>query len=287
MLAPRTSAWIESLVGPVASVCPLEGGATSTMLAITPRRGDRVVLRVLDREPWRSHGASLARRESAVGAMLAPSAVPAPTSVALDATGQHCGDAAHLMTLLPGAVDEDRVDADSLAHLADLLASIHDVEPTIALRDYQSWAFEAKYVAPAWAGDRGLWESAFDLLRSNPTSSQWCLLHRDFHHRNVLWSGPEVTGVVDWVETSRGPAWLDVAHCCTNLAVRHGEPVAERFAAAYVARTGRTRQPWVEVMDVVGFLPPPGRAPWPFLDDPGARSRLEVRLAAAMSAVDA
>lgn len=69
-----------------------------------------------------------------------------------------------------------------------------------------------------------------------------------------------MTGVVDWVETSVGPVWLDVAHCCTNIAVRHGSDRADAFAAAYVARTRAEPQPYFDVMDVVGFLPPPGRS---------------------------
>ena len=55
--------------------------------------------------------------------------------------------------------------------------------------------------------------------------------------------GDEITGVVDWVETSWGPAWLDVAHCRTNLAITHGTEVADRFAAAYQRLTGREPQP--------------------------------------------
>ena len=52
-----------------------------------------------------------------------------------------------------------------------------------------------------------------------------------------------VTGVVDWVETSWGPAWLDVAHCRTNLAITHGTEVADRFGAAYQRLTGSEPQP--------------------------------------------
>jgi hypothetical protein len=44
----------------------------------------------------------------------------------------------------------------------------------------------------------------------------------------VLWLGGRVTGVVDWVETSIGPAWLDVAHCSTNLAIVLGIDAADR-----------------------------------------------------------
>jgi hypothetical protein len=40
--------------------------------------------------------------------------------------------------------------------------------------------------------------------------------------------GPRISGVVDWVETSWGPADLDVAHCSTNLVLLHGVPAGIR-----------------------------------------------------------
>ena len=212
--------------------------------------------------------------------MLADTPVPAPRSRALDAEGRACGFPAHLMTLLPGRVDPDRIDEVSLARLAELLATIHDVSPTIEVRGYQSWAWEAKYTVPRWATDPHLWQDAFALLRTEVPDFEPRFIHRDFQLRNVLWSDDRVSGVVDWVETSIGPAWLDVAHCCTNIAIGHGTEVADRFAAAYVARTGREPQPYFDVMDVVGFLPPPGRAEFITADD--ERQRLEERLRSVM-----
>ena len=89
---------------------------------------------------------------------------------------------------------------------------------------------------------------------------------------NLLWTGETITGVVDWVETSTGPAWLDVAHCSSNLALRHGSPTGQRFAAAYTRLSGVQRVAYWEVMDIVGFLPPPGRKV--MFDDPGELARL-------------
>ncbi|WP_324604552.1 phosphotransferase [Streptomyces sp. NRRL F-525] len=65
-------------------------------------------------------------------------------------------------------------------------------------------------------------------------------LHRDFHPGNVLFDVPSrngaglgISGVVDWVQTSWGPADLDVAHCSTNLALLHGPAWGLRFPEAY------------------------------------------------------
>jgi aminoglycoside phosphotransferase (APT) family kinase protein len=274
--------WVEEVLGePVGDVRRLSGGWTSTMLVITPDRREPVVLRLMTNEPWRTHGAPLTTRESEIQRMLAMTSVPAPRSLALDATGERCGHPAHLMTLLPGAIEPQRKDAASLARLAALLASVHAIEPTIDVRSYQSWAWEAKFVVPTWATDAGLWEDAFALLRSEPPAYEPRFIHRDFQPRNVLWSGGEISGVVDWVEASIGPAWLDVAHCASNLAIVHGTEVADRFADAYVATTGCAPQPYFDVMDVVGFLPPPGKAS--FITDPAEWARLEQRLAAVMT----
>ena len=164
------------------------------------------------------------------------------------------------MTLLPGRVDLDRTTDADLETLARTLAEIHALRPAERPRTYQSWAWPAKYVVPDWAREPAAWEQAFAILGRDPPAYDGTFLHRDFQPRNVLWTGDGITGVVDWVETSWGPAWLDVAHCRTNLAITHGTEVADRFGAAYQRLTGREPQPYFDVMDVVGFLPPPGRA---------------------------
>jgi aminoglycoside phosphotransferase (APT) family kinase protein len=254
------------------------------MLALTGEADQELVLRLMTREPWRSHGRALTTRESHIQRMLASTPVPAPRSLALDAEGLKCGHPAHLMSLVPGRVRKDCADAASLGRLADGLVTIHAVAPTIDVRDHQSWAFEAKYAAPPWPGDPALWDDAFQLLRSEPPHYQPCFIHRDFQPRNVLWSEGRVSGVVDWVETSIGPAWLDVAHCCTAIAISHGTEPADAFAAAYVARTGRDPQPYFDVMDVIGHLPLPGRDG--LIQEPEEQSRLEQRLRVVLQRLD-
>ena len=273
--------WATRVIGPITDVRELSGGWTSTMLALTSGGDDDVVLRLMTREPWRTHGAELTARESEIQELLAGTPVPAPRTRALDADGRDCGFPAHLMTLLPGRVDIDRVDAVFIGELADLLVTIHDVAPTVDVRAYQSWAWEAKFQVPRWARDPALWLEAFELLRTPPPAFEPCFIHRDFQPRNVLWSEGHITGVVDWVETSIGPAWLDVAHCSTNLAIVHGSDAADLFGAAYTERTGREAEPYFDVMDVVGFLPPPGRDAF-FEDDSDENRRLEERLRAVM-----
>ncbi len=246
------------------------------MLRLTDDSGAQSVLRLMTNEPWRTHGEGLTTREHETQRMLADTDVPAPRSIALDATGERAGDPAHLMSLLPGTVDLGRSSPADLATLARTLVGVHAVRPEVRPRTYQSWAVPAKQVVPPWAREPAVWERAFAFLAQDPPPYDGTFLHRDFSPRNLLWSGDRLTGIVDWVETSWGPAWLDVAHCRTILAIHAGTEAADRFGAEYVALTGREPQPYFDVMDVVGLLPHPDRVP--FLSDPEHQVRLEAHL---------
>lgn len=275
--------WATAEVGLMSAVDQLHGGWTSTMLRLTTERGATAVLRLMTKEPWRSHGAGLTTREHDIQRMLVGSAVPAPRTIALDAEGVHCNYPGHLMTMLPGVVDLGRVDDKSLHRLARLLLAIHKVVPHQAVRAYQSWAWEAKYVVPDWASNPAVWATAFDVLRGPVPEYEPRFIHRDFQPRNVLWSGTEPIGVVDWVETSTGPAWLDVAHCSTNIAIKHGTERADAFATAYADAAFVEAQPFFDVMDIVGFLPPPGKQG--FISHAEERRRLEQRLQAVLERI--
>lgn len=254
-------AWAESVLGePVVEVAELSGGLTSTMLALSHRSGAGSVLRLMTNEPWRAHGAALTRRERAAQLALAATPVPAPVSLGLDAEGAATGVAAHLMSRLPGAPTA-HVDETTLTAMVEMLALVHDVRPAEPFRDYQSWAWEAKWVVPAWTRHPDAWTRAFAVLAEEPPAFEPTFLHRDFSHRNLLWVDGRISGLVDWVETSTGPAWLDAAHAATNLAVAHGPQPAASFVAAYAALTGTRPDRYWLVMDAVGFLPPPGKEP--------------------------
>jgi Ser/Thr protein kinase RdoA (MazF antagonist) len=254
--------WAESTLGsPICEWVPLSGGLTSTMLAISDASGSQSVLRLMTNEPWRTHGRALTRREQAAQDELASTPVPAPTSLGLDADGTAAGVSAHLMSRLPGKPTAG-VDDASLTAMAEMLATIHDVQPNEPFRTYQSWAWDAKWVViPAWTQHPASWQRAFDMLAEEPPTYAPCFLHRDFSHRNLLWREGAISGVVDWVETSTGPAWLDVGHAATNLAIAFGPGPATAFLAAYAACTGRRPDTYWLIMDAVGFLPPPGKKP--------------------------
>ena len=266
-LAAPVAGWVAEAVGaPVTAVAPLTGGYSSRMLGLAHADGRETVLRQLHLEPWRRHSVGLLTREAEVQAMLAGSAVAAPLPLAVDPDGAQVGDPSLLMTRLPGRIDLCRADDDFLARTVETLLAVHRFRPADGAwpRDYQSWAFEAKWHVPPWSADDDLYLEAFARLAEPPPAYSPTFLHRDFQPGNVLWQDGAVTGVVDWVETSTGPADLDVAHCASNLATLHGADVAEAFTAMYAAAggelsAGRDARVYWRLLDLVAFLPAGGR----------------------------
>jgi Ser/Thr protein kinase RdoA (MazF antagonist) len=186
--------------------------------------------------------------------------MPAPTSLAIDPHGEFTHVAAHLMSYLPGA-PRTEFGVQALRTMALMLAAIHHVRPTEPFRTYQSWAWKAKRVVPPWTEAPDAWTAAFQLLAREPPRYEPVFLHRDYGHRNLLWSGDQITGVVDWVETSTGPAWLDAGHAATNLAVAFSVQCAQDFLSEYEQVATTPVDPYWLLMDAVGFLPPPGKKP--------------------------
>jgi aminoglycoside phosphotransferase (APT) family kinase protein len=270
----RTRAWVGECLADgehIRDVVRLRGGWTSHMrrLRIAGPGGERhLVLRSFVLPFFRRHAPGLLAREADVLALLGGTGVPVPALVAVDATGEHCDDPSLLMSLLPGDVrigDGDDV-RRRVGLLADLLVRIHavDVPETARPRTYQAWTSPERVRIPANTARPELWRRAVDVIRRHPPRYEGRFLHRDFHPGNILFTGTgddlRVSGVVDWVETSWGPADLDVAHCSTALALLYGTQVGMRFATSYVGQGGRLsadrgdRLYW-RLLDALAFAP--------------------------------
>ncbi|MDQ0701075.1 alpha/beta fold hydrolase [Streptomyces sp. W4I9-2] len=239
-----THAWVAKQLGngrKVTGLRLLSGGWSSQMRRLSLDDGTALVQRTFVKPFFRHHGPGLLGREASVLELLTgQESIPAPDFVAVDATAEHCDHPTLLMSALPGRV---RVDEDDLDRRLDLLAaqlvSIHSVVPDERPRTYQAWTSPERVRTP----DGPLWERAVDVIRRDPPPYDGCFLHRDFHPGNVLFTGAgpklRITGVVDWVETSWGPADLDVAHCSTALALLHGPAYGLDFRERYEAHGGR------------------------------------------------
>ncbi|MEU6844839.1 phosphotransferase [Streptomyces sp. NPDC046716] len=246
-----TRAWVEKGLPEaerIEEVTQLRGGWTSEMRRLDvcgPGSRRSLVLRSFVKPFFVRHAEGLLTREAAVLRMLASTDVPAARLVAVDATAQYCDHPSLLMSLLPGTVRLDDARTDRRADLlARQLLRIHRLRvPEVERpRAYQAWTSPERVIPPEDTDQPELWQRAVDVIRREPPDYRACFLHRDFHPGNVLFTGDgdglRISGVVDWVETSWGPADLDVAHCSTALALLHGVAAGMHFADRYVAAGG-------------------------------------------------
>lgn len=193
--------------------------------------------------------------------------MPAAVLVDVDSAGTCCDYPSLLMSSLPGSL---RLDDRGAERRADLLAAqllrIHRIEvPAQARpRTWQAWTSPERVTPPESTPRPELWQRAVEVIRQGPPDHRSCFLHRDFHPGNVLFEGEgndlRLSGVVDWVETSWGPADLDVAHCSTALALLHGVPLGMSFADRYLAAGGRLAERrsahlYWRLIDALAFAP--------------------------------
>lgn len=207
-----------------------------------PDGGRTLVLRSFVKPFFVRHAEGLLGREAAILGLLGPGEVPAARLIAVDERAERCEHPSLLMTLLPGTIRLDGADAARQAALmARQLLAIHRTETTDLTRprDYQAWTAPERVAVPPATSRPGLWARAVALIDRPAPAHRPLFLHRDYHPGNVLLTGHgpalRISGVVDWVETSWGPADLDVAHCATALALLHGPAHGTAFADHYTA----------------------------------------------------
>ncbi|MFE8973769.1 phosphotransferase family protein [Streptomyces cyaneofuscatus] len=269
----RTRVWVERSLrrgDRVCAVAALRGGWTSQMRRLDVEgQGEpySLVLRSFVKPFFVRHALGLLTREADILGLLADTNVPAARLHGVDAAAEHCDHPSLLMSLLPGSL---RLDGEDIERKTELLArqlvAIHGVlVPEGARpRTYQPWTSPERVRLPENSKQPEVWQRAVEVIRQPPPAYRPCFLHRDFHPGNVLFAGEgadlTITGVVDWVETSWGPADLDVAHCSTALALLHGVPVGMRLADHYVAAGGTLSDApadhlYWRVLDALAFAP--------------------------------
>ena len=239
----------------------------------------RLVLRRWARPGWEVDDPTLtAAREAAVLELLAVTPVPAPRLVAADPDGAACDVPALLLTRLPGRPPDPAADPRRLVDgLAAALPAIHAVRAgAAALPAYHRFYDPGSLVPPAWSGRRALWARAIETAAGPPPPGERCLIHRDYHPGNTLWSRGRLVGVVDWNFGSWGPPSFDLGHMRVNLATDLGPGWADEFLAAHRALTGLEHHPWWDLAAMVDVLPDWDPAPGPEVD------RLDAFAAAAL-----
>ena len=249
---PLTLAWVGRQLDSgerIVKTEALHGGITAEMRRLTIRArngGTRsLVLRTFVDPFFVEHAEDLLNREADALTLLTGTDVPTPAPVAVDHTAAHCEYPSLLMTHLPGrtVLDDEGLEA-RVPLLARQLVAIHALRPSRRPREYEAWT-TADTVVPPRGADAVAWAAAIDVIRKPAPSYEGRFLHRDFYPGNVLFdvspdstAGSRITGVVDWVQNSWGPADLDVAHCSTNLALLHQPRAAPRPGLGSAVRRG-------------------------------------------------
>ncbi|MGW1117372.1 phosphotransferase family protein [Streptomyces tanashiensis] len=244
---PKTLAWVNQHLDSgerVVKTETLHGGMTAEMRRLTIGTRDAVtrhlVLRSFVDSYYLENAEEWLKREAGALTLLAGTSVLAPELVALDPTAAHCEYPSLLMTHLEGRSILDDAGVETRAPLlARQLVAIHALQPAERPQEFKTLTTAESVVIPK-GGDATVWAAAIDVIRKPAPPYEGRFLHRDFQPGNVLFDVPpsrpteaRITGVVDWSQPSWGPADLDVAHCCTNLALLHDPSWGLRFAEAY------------------------------------------------------
>jgi aminoglycoside phosphotransferase (APT) family kinase protein len=241
----------------------LTGGMTSVMHALTVHGHDRrVVLRQWIPEHPPAEDADdptlAVAREAAVLTALDDCGLPVPRLLAADETGAHAGYPSVLMTHLSGGINLTPRDVGAwTAHLAQMLVRIHALRPSVSLPPFDSWLQMEDFDVPRWSPRPDVWRAAIGIANQPPpVLEQQPVVHHDYQPFNVLWSasGDRISGLVDWVWASQGPADEDVTHCRLNLCLLTTPDIAEDFRRRYEAESGRVLDPWWDVASLVDYL---------------------------------
>jgi aminoglycoside phosphotransferase (APT) family kinase protein len=240
------------------------------------------VLRQFDNAEWvrdepdlAFHEAESLRRASrAVG-------VQTPKIVAFDETGSKCGIPAVLMTRLEGEVVlEPPETAQWLNGMAQALTRIHAVDANDYPWTFVPYSDASTLDTSSWSKVQGKWQAAVDIVMGSRPLFTKRFIHRDYHPANVLWTGGEVSGLVDWVNGCIGPAGIDVGHCRVNLAQLHDVRTSDDFLTSYRNHAGKsfTYDPYWDLVTLIDFAfwPPEVYGGWTALGMTGLTKEMMI-----------
>lgn len=262
-LPDRVLNWVLHSTDPgdsIQSIQRLQGGTSSLVHRISLRASQaekEFVLRQFNNSEWLREEPDLALHEAESLRLAAQVDVQTPQLVAFDETGSECGVPAVLMTKLAGSVSVKPKNINHWANgLAESLVQIHTVEADGFPWTYFTYNDIASVEVPSWSNVPGLWKKAIEILKGPRPKVKVCLIHRDYHPTNVLWSGNTVSGVVDWVNACIGPAGIDVGHCRVNLAMLSGVPTADLFLSAYQNHAGEafSYDPYWDLLSLIDII---------------------------------
>lgn len=256
-LGPAVKAWVEAATSSeVVSTRVLRGGIRRTVHEVVlTREGSTMnsacVLRqfVDDVDAERAFFAEIRTLEH-----LAGTSIPAPE--VLHASDLPVADR-HLLLLrkLPGEGTTLRHFTQAcVEQVSELARRVHALDAPGTHPTYVPWYAAQVPTVPRWTSRPALWDDALELLTQGPPPpAPATFIHGDFHPGNLLWSGSELTGIVDWEWASIGPPGEDIAHWRANAAILTGQDID--------IASPHPLHPWWDLVAILEFQDPARQLP--------------------------
>ena len=240
MVFPSFPAEVRDVLGQITSLAyPAKQGLTSQVVFVEARHGAVVVKRSTGR-----HVAAL-RREHAVLTALGMSDLPVPAPLLFVEHPRSDGSEGWLlMNRLPGVpvvqalhgmADDAQSDA-LLAYLGRVLAQLHatPAPPQVVLPG-PSWLdvmLQQAAINLATGVGEGSKADLDELLNQRPAPVPPVLIHGDLFLDNVLATGSQVTGLIDWAFGALGDPRYDLALAHYDLTPRRRQALVAGYGAA-------------------------------------------------------
>lgn len=225
----------------IVAIVPLKGGNSTSLFEIHYRHQDvlkKAVLRLYDNTEWLMMEPDLLEHEKASLLTLKTPLMHSPDYIASDSTGKIFGYPALLMSYIVGNMNLTDFNMNHYREMAKQIVELHKQPTDTFLWEYKPYVTLSEVKVPFWTTVPELWDRMLIILNEEPPNNHICRIHRDFHPANLLWSDDKVSGVVDWINSCRGPAGIDISHCRVNLAFLHGIEAADAFLQAYRVEVG-------------------------------------------------
>jgi aminoglycoside phosphotransferase (APT) family kinase protein len=259
-LPDRVLRWVLEAADPharIVSTSRLHGGASSAVYSVKLRMKQvekEFVLRQFDNVQWLKDEPDLAVHEAESLRWAEKTGLQTPEIIAFDENGSKCGVPTVLMTKLEGSVNLQPKNMEQwLNEMAEALVRIHSVSADDFPWAYFTYIDIESLEKPLWTSVPDLWDKAIHICKGPRPISKQCFIHRDYHPTNVLWKENRLSGVVDWVNSCRGPAGIDIGHCRWNLAMLYDVKTADTFLDAYTSHAGRTfsHDPYWDILSLM------------------------------------
>jgi aminoglycoside phosphotransferase (APT) family kinase protein len=225
--------WVSSQLGSTGAWTSIEGATTAQLWKLEAADQTFVIKAFMNPSFVAEYPDCVEHAAQAMAHVEFHSTLAVPTVVAADPTGSIAGCPVLIMST---AIGEPMVvpTRRSFDRIIDIAEQIHAIPAGGFGWKHRRYNEQNRVFVPSWFVDPGLFAEL--AARSASAISDEVFIHRDFHPGNLLFSGDQVTGVVDWDYACVGPSGEDYGRTWLNLANDYGEQISRVFASRAARR---------------------------------------------------